>query len=151
MAVERQNRATPTRGENAMDLGLQGKHAIVTGGVGASAKPSRGNWPRRGRCGDRGATKGIWRRRRGSWAPKRTGASCRWQPMSPARSRWTAWSPRRRSNWAAAHPGQQRVRARGLGHRDRPDRNGRRRGSVTGFQREVCRERCAVPALSFLS
>src|SRR5881397_2061761 len=23
---------TPTRGENAMDLGLQGKHAIVTGG-----------------------------------------------------------------------------------------------------------------------
>ena len=45
-------------------------------------------WPKRGH-----------RRRRGSWLPRRTGASFPSQPMSPARSRWTAWSPRRRSNW----------------------------------------------------
>jgi len=38
-----------------MDLGLQDRHAIVTGGVGALAKPSRGNWLAKGRCGD------LWR------------------------------------------------------------------------------------------
>jgi NAD(P)-dependent dehydrogenase (short-subunit alcohol dehydrogenase family) len=32
MAVEQQKRGTPNKGENAMDLGLQDKHAIVTGG-----------------------------------------------------------------------------------------------------------------------
>src|SRR5260370_5534947 len=32
IAVEQQNRGTPRRERNSMDLGLQGKHAIVTGG-----------------------------------------------------------------------------------------------------------------------
>src|ERR1700704_6996567 len=32
MQWSNKNAVTPTRGENVMDLGLQGKHAIVTGG-----------------------------------------------------------------------------------------------------------------------
>src|SRR2546430_15495577 len=45
------------------------------------------------------ATRRIWRRRRESWRPRRTGASFPLQPMSPATSRWAAWSPRRHSSW----------------------------------------------------
>src|SRR5579885_3615116 len=47
------------------------------------------------------ATGRPWRRRRASWRARRTGASCRLRPTSPAGNRWTAPSPRRRSSSAA--------------------------------------------------
>src|SRR5271167_4010546 len=39
---------TPPRGESAMDLELQGKHAIVTGGSRGIGKSLRGNWLAKG-------------------------------------------------------------------------------------------------------
>ena len=88
--------------ENAMELGLQGKHAIVTGGSRGIGKAIARELAREGvDVAIVARTRRIWRRRRGSWPPRRTGASFRSQPTLPARSRWSAWSPRRRSNWAA--------------------------------------------------
>ena len=65
--------------------------------------------------------------------------------MSPARSRWTAWSPRRRSNWVACTSWLTAAPPRGLGHRDRPDRNRHRRGFDGGFQRKICRSAALFP------
>jgi hypothetical protein len=74
-------------------LGLHDKHAIVPGGSRGIGKAIARelarevsmwrSWP---------GTRRIWRRRRESWRPRRTGASFPLQPMSPARSRWTALS-----------------------------------------------------------
>ncbi len=101
---------------------------------------------RRGRCGDRGAEQG------GSGGDG-AGAGCRDEPAHrSARSRCHqqgAGGPHGRRGGAAtgrpAHPGQQRVRTRGLGHRDRPDRNRHRRGFAAGFQREVCGSAALFP------
>jgi len=82
-----------------MDLGLPGKHAIVTGGSRGIGKAIARELAREGvDVAIVARTRGIWRRRRGSWLPRRTGTSCPSQPMSPERSRWTAWSLMRRSN-----------------------------------------------------
>ena len=85
-----------------MDLGLQGKHAIVTGGSRGIGKAIARELAREGvdvaivarNKGDLEVTA----RELAAETNRRIVPS---QPMSPARSRWTAWSPRRRSNWAA--------------------------------------------------
>ena len=85
-----------------MDLGLQDKHAIVTGGSRGIGKAIARELAREGAdVGSWPGTKRIWRRRRENWLPRRTGASFPSPPMSPARSRWTIWSPRRHGSWAA--------------------------------------------------
>ena len=91
-------------------------------------------------------TRRIWRRRRGSWPPQTN------RRIIPLAADVTSKEQVERMVAEAAqqlgglaHPGQQRVRAGGLGHRDRPDRNRRRRGFDRGFQREVCRRAALFP------
>ena len=74
-----------------MDLGLQDKHAIVTGGSRGIGKAIARELAREGvDVAIVARNEGIWRRRRGSLLPRRTGALFPSQLMSPARSRWTA-------------------------------------------------------------
>jgi NAD(P)-dependent dehydrogenase (short-subunit alcohol dehydrogenase family) len=101
-----------------MDLGLQGKHAIVTGGSIGIGKAIGRELAREGvdvalvarnKVHLEVTTLGLWR-------PRPTGASFPSRPMR---------------QW--------------LDHRDRPDRNGYRRGFVAGFQREVFRSAALFP------
>ncbi len=88
-----------------MDLGLQGKHAVVTGGSRGIGKAIARELAREG------VDVAIVARNKGDLETtarelfeietEPAHSSPRRRPMSPARSRWTAWSPRRPSNWAA--------------------------------------------------
>ena len=62
-----------------MDLGLQDKHAIVTGGSRGIGKAIARELAREGvDVAIVARNKGIWRQLRESWRPRRTGASFRW-------------------------------------------------------------------------
>ena len=130
-----------------MDLGLQGKHAIVTGGSRGIGKAIARELAREG------VDVAIVARNKADLEATARELGGRDEPAHPSprrrRHQQGAGGPHGRRGGPAAgrraHPGQQRIRARGLGHRDRPDRDGRRRGSAGGFQREVCRRAALFP------
>ena len=65
-----------------MDLGLQGKHAIVTGGSRGIGKAIARELAREGAdVAIVARNEGRLARRRGKWRPRRTGASFRSRPM----------------------------------------------------------------------
>src|ERR1700726_4961444 len=112
-----------------MDLRLQGKHAIVTGGSRGIGKAIARELAREG------ADVAIVARNKGDMeATARELAAETNRRIVPLAADVTSKEQVDRmvarggaATGRPAHPGQQRVRAKGLGHRDRPDRNGRRR------------------------
>jgi hypothetical protein len=132
-----------------MDLGLQGKHAIVTAAAGASAKPSRGNWRAKGV--DVAIVRATRRRSGGDGA----GAGGRDEPAhrSPRgrRHQQGAGGPhgrrRRAATWRPAHPGQQRLRAGGSATATGPIETVVDEDLIEDFNVKYV-GRCAVPAPS---
>jgi hypothetical protein len=88
-------------GGHSMDLGLQGKHAIVTGGSLGIGKAIARELAREGvDVAIVARTKDQLEATARNWPPRPGGGSSRWWLMSPVRHRWTRWSPRRPRSWA---------------------------------------------------
>ena len=106
-----------------MDLGLQGKHAIVTGGSRGIGKAIAREFAREG------VDVAIVARNKGDLeATARELAAAdepaHGSPRSRCHQQGTGEPHGRRGGAATgrrAHPGQQRLPSRGFGHRDRPD------------------------------
>jgi len=104
---------------------LHDKHAIVTAGSRASAKPSRGNWLAKGRL-DRGAEQGDLSDGAGV---RRDNTIIPLAPMSQ-KSRWTVG--RRAAQQLAACTSSLTASSQGLDHRDGRS-NRHRRGFAGDF------------------